>query len=892
MVRRFTPLFLAALALSVANPLSAAPPLAPPPREVMQQPKATAPTVIGLPFSQTYAPGAKPLLPSDIGPYPQYFPAPGVLTVGSKAAAGVPAAKAPARPVGVWVRDVGPVKIVLKLTDDRLTATAIFASGDEARPVVRITLDADYAVAKDGTLFGVVFGADADNPMHATVVRLLDGQPFAFGWRVDSDTLTVRSLKCLGAGLRPEATAEPADFDVFVNGRYTRIEEAKLPEWEKKLAAGADPLMSTVGAGLTAPSSKSAPSTPPLFRHVPGKCEAPSTLPAVSAPSVSIPAAPATTTTPPVVYADPAAAPQPLPVIAPPLDSRGATLPRRIAAPQPLPEVPTQAVPQSQPPTAAPSASLFGQPAPQLPASTLPHVPPSLLGTWTRDVGAFRATFKFTPKQLVVHMHVDPSAKKDFQELIFIVEYKLTADGKRFEGTVIGADVKTGKGVAFIDADDSLRGAREVDDQPMRFEFRITEGLLLVRNVSFGADGKSCALLKLNLPGVYALETEKTGPVIGQILPPPVVNSAVPREPAQNTHTTHVVEAPDILLIEVLKGVPKPAYQLEPLDVIRLQWADPAAMEPLQNSFVIHPDGMMNLGTKNGGWVKIAGLTVAEAKLAIEKSLAANKLKAPIITIDFVQTVVVEQQLRGSHLVRPDGTIGLGAYGSVRVAGKSLADAKRAVEKHLSQYLLDPEVSVEVQGFNNKTETPRGLVPIVPAPTSAKSVERPGCKVESSGPVPVLPPLREGTLPEAPTPPCIHEVLKALPPAPRGVPFIFEVSRENLEQTARVVKELEAEKLDLPRFYPLVGPARAHHATWKCTVTFTETITSDYPFPFKTTRARVEVVRVPQMSLYLYVGPEAPAVPPGEPTKPAPAPKCKSCDPSPKLPPAGTHPFR
>lgn len=632
MVRRFSPFLLAVLALSVANPLSAAPPAPPKPQEQVR----------------------------------------------------LPAAKA--RPVGVWVRDVGPVKIVLRLTADRLTATAIFASGQETSPVVRLTLDADYAVAKDGTLFGVVFGADATQPMYATVVRLLDGQPFAFGWRVDGDTLTVRSLKCLGAGLRPEATAEPADFDVFVNGRYTRIEEAKLPEWEKKFAAGADPLMNTVvGGGLTAPPTKPVPSAPPLFRHVPGKCEAPSTLPAVPAPSVSIPVAPAATTTPPVVYADPApaptASPQPLPVTAPPLDSRGATLPQPVATPQPLPEVPPQAVPQ--PPTVAPSASLFGQPAPPPPASTLPPVPNPLVGTWTRDVGAFRATFTFTPKQLVVHMHVDPTGKKDFQELIFIVEYKLTADGKRFEGTVIGADAKIREGVPLLNANETLRGAREVDGQPMQFEFRVTEGLLLVRGVGFGADGKSCSLLTATLPGVYAQDTAKVA-------------------------------------------------------------------------------------------------------------------KASVV------------------------------------------------------------------------------------PASAESVERTGCKVEASGPVPVLPPLRDGALPDAPPPPCIHDVLKALPPAPRGVPFVFEVSRENIEQTARVVKELEADKLDPPRFYPLVGHARLHHATWKCTVTFTETITSDYPLPFKTTHERVEVVRVPQMSLYRYVLPEVPGVPP--------APKCKDCAPSLKPIPGGSEP--
>jgi hypothetical protein len=53
------------------------------------------------------------------------------------------------------------------------------------------------------------------------------------------------------------------------------------------------------------------------------------------------------------------------------------------------------------------------------------------------------------------------------------------------------------------------------------------------------------------------------------------------------------------------------------------------------------------------------------------------------------------QQIVGEHLVGPDGNINLGTYGSVHVAGKTIDEARSAIEAHLAKYLEDPEVVVE-----------------------------------------------------------------------------------------------------------------------------------------------------------------------------------------------------
>jgi protein involved in polysaccharide export with SLBB domain len=60
------------------------------------------------------------------------------------------------------------------------------------------------------------------------------------------------------------------------------------------------------------------------------------------------------------------------------------------------------------------------------------------------------------------------------------------------------------------------------------------------------------------------------------------------------------------------------------------------------------------------------------------------------------------QQIRGEHLVRPDGTVGLGNYGTVYVTGKTLVEAKIAIEKELAKKLEKPEIAVDIYSYNSK----------------------------------------------------------------------------------------------------------------------------------------------------------------------------------------------
>ncbi len=79
-------------------------------------------------------------------------------------------------------------------------------------------------------------------------------------------------------------------------------------------------------------------------------------------------------------------------------------------------------------------------------------------------------------------------------------------------------------------------------------------------------------------------------------------------------------------------------------------------------------------------------------------------------------------------------------------------------------------------------------------------------------------------------PPSDDQVMRALDkarPVAGSFPFLETVHRTNI----RITKELLADYLDPPQMVPLVGPAQLHHAHYKCTVYFVETINIGWPIP-------------------------------------------------------------
>jgi polysaccharide export outer membrane protein len=181
--------------------------------------------------------------------------------------------------------------------------------------------------------------------------------------------------------------------------------------------------------------------------------------------------------------------------------------------------------------------------------------------------------------------------------------------------------------------------------------------------------------------------------------PPPNGPQPMPRELQKTYLPPYVIEPPDVLFIDAIRIVPRPPYIIEPLDVLLIQVSETLLNQPINGPFPVAPDGTVNLGYSYGQ-VRVAGRTLEQAAALIERHLRA-KIREPQVAVALAQFRGV-QQTRGEHLVSMDGTITLGTYGCVPVVGLTIKEAKCAIEKHLSRYLLNPEISLSMLAYNSK----------------------------------------------------------------------------------------------------------------------------------------------------------------------------------------------
>lgn len=184
----------------------------------------------------------------------------------------------------------------------------------------------------------------------------------------------------------------------------------------------------------------------------------------------------------------------------------------------------------------------------------------------------------------------------------------------------------------------------------------------------------------------------------------------VPRELRKTALPEYRIEPPDVLLIEAtnnLRPITAPILAGEPLliQVNRTLPSDPkeAAVsqqfKTINGMYVVGTDGYVNLGPAYGK-VLCSGQPLPEIQRRVETHL--NRiLKRPEVMVTLPDPTT-KQQISGPHLVRPDGTVGMGIYGSVFVAGMTMSEAKCAIEQHLSQHIHAPEVALDILGYNSK----------------------------------------------------------------------------------------------------------------------------------------------------------------------------------------------
>ncbi len=89
------------------------------------------------------------------------------------------------------------------------------------------------------------------------------------------------------------------------------------------------------------------------------------------------------------------------------------------------------------------------------------------------------------------------------------------------------------------------------------------------------------------------------------------------------------------------------------------------------------------------------------AKLSESIGMKPDELGSIGVTVNLL-SISGMQPIAAEHLVGADGRINLGIYGSVHVAGLTIPEAKEAIEFQLSRYLDAPEVAVDVYSINSK----------------------------------------------------------------------------------------------------------------------------------------------------------------------------------------------
>ena len=171
------------------------------------------------------------------------------------------------------------------------------------------------------------------------------------------------------------------------------------------------------------------------------------------------------------------------------------------------------------------------------------------------------------------------------------------------------------------------------------------------------------------------------------------------KELAKVTLPPYVIEPPDILLVDALRVVPKPPFRIQSFDTLQVIVEGTLLEQPINGLYVVEPGGMLDLGPSYGK-VMVGGQSLEEAQDAIFRHLK-RVLREPQVSLTLAQAAG-QQQIAGEHLVGPDGTINLGTYGTVYVTGLTLEQAKAAIEKHLAQHLDAPLVSVDVFSYNSK----------------------------------------------------------------------------------------------------------------------------------------------------------------------------------------------
>lgn len=163
----------------------------------------------------------------------------------------------------------------------------------------------------------------------------------------------------------------------------------------------------------------------------------------------------------------------------------------------------------------------------------------------------------------------------------------------------------------------------------------------------------------------------------------------------------YFIEPPDIVLIQGIQAENTPAYELQENDIVTVVVTGTAPQRPISGPFLIETSGSVNLGPGYGG-VAITGMTTADAAERIHRHLVRQDADRNFEVAVSIQQASWSSVVAGEHLVGPDGTINLGVYGRVYIAGMTPTIAKRTIEAHLARFVANPAITFDVLVNNSK----------------------------------------------------------------------------------------------------------------------------------------------------------------------------------------------
>lgn len=198
----------------------------------------------------------------------------------------------------------------------------------------------------------------------------------------------------------------------------------------------------------------------------------------------------------------------------------------------------------------------------------------------------------------------------------------------------------------------------------------------------------------------------------------------VPRELEMMSFPEYRVAPPDVLLIQVVDNIRHEGSVLQPGDTVFVQAANTLphevltiddnpeeyraalqleqAFKDINANYLIGNDGFIELGPIYGR-VEVANSNPVQAAEKITEHLkSVSQLENPLVSVTLID-ISSKQSINGEHLIRSDGTISLGTYGTIYVSGMTVDEVRSTVEKQLEPHLTRPQVSVDILSYNSKS---------------------------------------------------------------------------------------------------------------------------------------------------------------------------------------------